>query len=109
RDAGRGARHLGGDGARLHARLRSRIRHGHGLARFRAGRDTSVIYRNPEDQVVAEGAIKVLIDAYGERVTSLPPVAIVIAAYNEAGAIGPVVQELPAQGRGLATAALVAG
>ncbi len=66
-----------------------------------------MIYRNPEDQVVDDAAIKALIDAYGERVTSLPPVAIVIAAYNEAGAIGPVVEELPAEVCGLATAVIV--
>ena len=42
-----------------------------------------MIYRNPEDQVVDDAAIKVFIDAYGERATHLPPVAIVIAAYNE--------------------------
>jgi len=66
-----------------------------------------VIYKNPEDQVVDDAAIKVFIDAYGERATSLPPVAIVIAAYNESGAIGPVVEALPAQVCGLATAAIV--
>ena len=66
-----------------------------------------MIYRNPEDEVVDDAAIKALIDAYGERVTSLPPVVIVIAAYNEAGAIGPVVEALPAQVCGLATATIV--
>jgi len=50
-----------------------------------------MIYKDPRDQVTDDDSIKTLIDAYGERVTSLPPVAIVIAAYNEAGAIGPVV------------------
>ena len=44
-------------------------------------------YKDPRDQVVDDAAIKALIDAYGERVTSLPPVAIVIAAYNEAATI----------------------
>ena len=39
-----------------------------------------MIYKDPRDQVVDDAAIKALIDAYGERVTSLPPVAIVIAA-----------------------------
>ena len=39
--------------------------------------------------------------------TSLPPVAIVIAAYNEAGAIGPVIEALPAEVCGLVTAAIV--
>ena len=66
-----------------------------------------MIYKDPQDQVVDDEAIKVFIDAYGERATSLPPVAIVIAAYNEAGAIGPVIEALPAQVRGLATAAIV--
>jgi glycosyltransferase involved in cell wall biosynthesis len=66
-----------------------------------------VIYQNPEDQVVDDAASKVFIDAYGERAASLPPVAIVIAAYNESGAIGPVVRGLPAQVCGLATAAIV--
>ena len=66
-----------------------------------------MIYKDPRDQVVDDAAIKALIDAYGERVTSLPPVAIVIAAYNEAGAIGPVVEALPAEVCGLATATIV--
>jgi glycosyltransferase involved in cell wall biosynthesis len=66
-----------------------------------------VIYKNPEDQAVDDAAIKVFIDAYGERSASLPPVAIVIAAYNEAGAIGPVIEALPAEVCGLATAAIV--
>ena len=66
-----------------------------------------MIYKDPRDQVVDDAAIKALTDAYGERVTSLPPVAIVIAAYNEAGAIGPVIEALPAEVCGLATAAIV--
>ena len=60
-----------------------------------------MIYRNPEDQVVDDAAIKALIDAYGERAGGLPPVAIVIAAYNEEGAIGPVIKALPAEVCGL--------
>ncbi len=66
-----------------------------------------MIYANPQDQVVDDAALKAFIDIYGERATSLPPVAIVIAAYNEAGAIGPVVEALPAEVCGLATAAIV--
>ena len=66
-----------------------------------------MIYRNPQDQVVDDAAIKVFIDAFGERATHLPPVAIVIAAYNEAGAIGPVVEALPAEVCGLVTAVIV--
>jgi glycosyltransferase involved in cell wall biosynthesis len=66
-----------------------------------------MIYKNPQDQVVDDDAIKAFIGVYGERATGLPPVAIVIAAYNEAGAIGPVIQALPAEVCGLATAAIV--
>jgi glycosyltransferase involved in cell wall biosynthesis len=66
-----------------------------------------MIYANPEDQVVDDAAIKVLIDAYGERATVLAPVVIVIAAYNEAGAIGPVLKALPAQVCDLATSVVV--
>jgi glycosyltransferase involved in cell wall biosynthesis len=66
-----------------------------------------VIYRKAGDQVVDDAAVKAFIDAYGERATSLPPVAIVIAAYDEAGAIGPVIRALPAEVCGLATTAIV--
>src|SRR6202021_2472939 len=66
-----------------------------------------MIYSNPEDQVVDDSAIKAFIDAYGERATSMAPVAIVIAAYNEAGAIGPVIEALPSQVGGLDTVTIV--
>ena len=66
-----------------------------------------MIYGNPRDQAVDDAAVKVFTDAYADRATSLPPVAIVIAAYNEAGAIGPVIRALPAEVCGLATAAIV--
>jgi glycosyltransferase involved in cell wall biosynthesis len=66
-----------------------------------------MIYGNPRDQAVDDAAVKAFTDAYAERATSLPPVAIVIAAYNEAGAIGPVIRALPAEVCGLATAAIV--
>jgi glycosyltransferase involved in cell wall biosynthesis len=66
-----------------------------------------MIYGNPEDQAADDAAVAAFAGAYGERATSLPPVAIVIAAYNEAGAIGPVIEELPGQVCGLATATVV--
>jgi glycosyltransferase involved in cell wall biosynthesis len=66
-----------------------------------------MIYSNPRDQVVDDAAWAAFTDAYGERATSLPPVAIVIAAYNEEGAIGPVIEALPEQVCGLATAAVI--
>src|SRR5690242_6795880 len=107
RDASRGIGHRGRGGARLPARLRPGGRYGDGMAGFRSGGGARMIYKDPRDQVVDDAAIKALTDAYGERVTSLPPVAIVIAAYNEAGAIGPVIEALPAEVCGLATATIV--
>jgi len=64
-------------------------------------------YANSRDQAVDDAAAAAFAETYGERATSLPPVAIVIAAYNEAGAIGPVVEALPEQVCGLATATIV--
>ena len=58
-----------------------------------------MIYSNPRDQAVDDAAVAAFAQAYGERAASLPPVAIVIAAYNEAGAIGPVIEALPAEER----------
>jgi len=52
-----------------------------------------MIYSDPRDQAVDDAAAAAFTEAYGERATSLPLVAIVIAAYNEAGAIGPVIEE----------------
>jgi len=66
-----------------------------------------MIYSNPRDQVVDDAALAAFTDTYGERAASLPPVAIVIAAYNEEGAIGPVLEALPEQVCGLATTAIV--
>jgi glycosyltransferase involved in cell wall biosynthesis len=64
-------------------------------------------YTHLTDQAVDDAAVAAFADTYGERATSLPPVAIVIAAYNEAGAVGPVVEALPATVCGLATATIV--
>ncbi|HTX26907.1 MAG TPA: glycosyltransferase family 2 protein [Streptosporangiaceae bacterium] len=66
-----------------------------------------MIYTNSRDQAADDAAEAAFADAYGERATHLPPVAIVIAAYNEEGAVGPVVEELPAEVCGLATAIIV--
>jgi glycosyltransferase involved in cell wall biosynthesis len=54
-----------------------------------------VQYGNPKDASTDAEALEVLTAQYGERATKLPPVAIVIAAYNEEGAVGPVVETLP--------------
>ena len=52
-------------------------------------------------------AVAAFVAEYGERATALPPLAIVIAAYNEQGAIGPVVEALPKEVLGQATAVIV--
>src|SRR6202040_705020 len=51
--------------------------------------------------------LRELADTYGQRVAALPPVALVIAAYNEEGAVGPVVEALPRTGCGLAAEGIV--
>jgi glycosyltransferase involved in cell wall biosynthesis len=52
-------------------------------------------------------ALRELSEIYGERVLALPPVALVIAAYNEEGAVGPVVEALPRTVCGLAAEVIV--
>jgi glycosyltransferase involved in cell wall biosynthesis len=59
------------------------------------------------DAVIDSTAIRVFTDQYGSRATELPPVAVVIAAYNEEGAIGPVIEALPASVCDLAVAKIV--
>jgi len=56
---------------------------------------------------VDDTAAKAFLAEYGDRAEHLPPVAIVIAAYNEQGVIGSVVDALPATICGLSTAAVV--
>jgi glycosyltransferase involved in cell wall biosynthesis len=65
-----------------------------------------MIYSNPADQAIDDAAATAFGEAY-PIATDLPPVAIVIAAYNEEGAIGPVVEALPEKVCGLATATIV--
>jgi glycosyltransferase involved in cell wall biosynthesis len=59
------------------------------------------------DAAVDADALRVLADSYRERVAGLPPVALVIAAYNEEGAVGPVVAALPRTVCGLAAEVIV--
>jgi glycosyltransferase involved in cell wall biosynthesis len=58
-------------------------------------------------EAIDSAAIRAFIDEFGERATSLPPIAIVIAAYNEEGAIGQVVEALPKTVAGLEVATIV--
>ena len=66
-----------------------------------------MMYRHPEDEVIDDAAVEAFGQGYGERAAQLAPVAIVIAAYNEEGAIGPVIEALPGEVCGLATVAVV--
>jgi glycosyltransferase involved in cell wall biosynthesis len=64
-------------------------------------------YASEQDIAVDDTALADMAEQYGDRVRKLPPVALVIAAYNEEGAVGPVVQNLPAEVSGLKTATIV--
>ena len=48
-------------------------------------------YAPAPDVAVDDAAIGVMTEQYGDRIRQLPPVALIIAAYNEEGAVGPVV------------------
>jgi Glycosyl transferase family 2 len=60
-----------------------------------------------DDLAIDNAALDRLRDEYGDRAHSLPPVAIVIAAYNEEGGIGPVISALPNAVCGLPTATVI--
>jgi glycosyltransferase involved in cell wall biosynthesis len=64
-------------------------------------------YASPEDIAIDDAALVAMGGQYGDRVHKLPPVALVIAAFNEEGAVGPVVENLPAEVCGLKTATVV--
>jgi glycosyltransferase involved in cell wall biosynthesis len=54
-----------------------------------------VSYSDRADAATDARAVRALAEVYGERAVRLPPVALVIAAYNEEGAVGRVVEALP--------------
>ncbi len=60
-----------------------------------------------DHEAIDAAAIEAFSSQYGPRATALPPLAIVIAAYNEEGAIGPVIEGLPKELSGLAVAKIV--
>jgi glycosyltransferase involved in cell wall biosynthesis len=60
-----------------------------------------------EDEAIDVAAIKAFNNQYGSRATELPPLAIVIAAFNEQGSIGPVIEALPPVISGLDVAKIV--
>jgi len=59
------------------------------------------------DEAIDDAAAKAFFAEFGEPAEHMPPVAIVIAAYNEQGVIGSVVDALPATICGLGTTAVV--
>jgi glycosyltransferase involved in cell wall biosynthesis len=60
-----------------------------------------------DDARIDGEASRAFADHFGTRATQLPPLAIVIAAYNEEGAIGPVLESLPKAVSGLDVAKIV--
>lgn len=60
-----------------------------------------------DHEAIDAAAIEAFSSQYGTRATTLPPLAIVIAAYNEEGAIGPVIEALPQEVSGLKVAKIV--
>src|SRR5690242_7455346 len=64
-------------------------------------------YSSPADKAIDDAALRDLVGGYGERAVKLPPVALVIAAYNEEGVVGPVVEALPRAVCGLAAEVIV--
>jgi glycosyltransferase involved in cell wall biosynthesis len=61
----------------------------------------------PTDEIIDTAALRAFTEQYGALATALPPLAIVIAAVNEEGSIGPVLAALPDTIAGLATAKIV--
>jgi glycosyltransferase involved in cell wall biosynthesis len=60
-----------------------------------------------DDEAIDSAASRAFAEEFGDQASSLPPVAVVIAAYNEEGAIGPVVAGIPATIAGVAAATIV--
>jgi hypothetical protein len=60
-----------------------------------------------DSAAIDRAAIKAFTAHYGDGAAGLPPVAIVIAAFNEEGVLGSVVEALPASLCGLATSVIV--
>jgi glycosyltransferase involved in cell wall biosynthesis len=60
-----------------------------------------------DDARIDGEASRAFAERFGTRATALPPLAIVIAAYNEEGAIGPVLESLPKAVSGLDVAKIV--
>jgi glycosyltransferase involved in cell wall biosynthesis len=66
-----------------------------------------MFYCNPADAAIDAEALRTLANGYGKRAAKLPPVSVVIAAYNEEGSVGQVVEGLPETVCGMATEVIV--
>jgi len=66
-----------------------------------------MFYCNPADAAIDADALRTLADCYGKRAAKLPPVSVVIAAYNEEGSVGQVVEGLPRTVCGMAAEVIV--
>jgi glycosyltransferase involved in cell wall biosynthesis len=74
----------------------------------KAGVKGNTAMRTPaEDEAIDVAAIEAFTNQYGARATKLPELAIVIAAFNEQGSIGPVLEALPPEISGLEVAKIV--
>jgi glycosyltransferase involved in cell wall biosynthesis len=67
----------------------------------------TMFYCNPADAASDADALRTLASGYGKRAAKLPPVSVVIAAYNEEGSVGHVVERLPTTVCGMATEVIV--
>jgi glycosyltransferase involved in cell wall biosynthesis len=67
----------------------------------------TMFYCNPADAAIDADALRTFADGYGKRAAQLPPVSVVIAAYNEEGSVGHVVEGLPRTVCGMATEVIV--
>ena len=67
----------------------------------------TMFYCNPADAAIDAEALRTLANGYGKRAAELPPVSVVIAAYNEEGSVGQVVEGLPKTVCGMATEVIV--
>jgi glycosyltransferase involved in cell wall biosynthesis len=73
----------------------------------RSGITSPVVTSQGDDAAIDSAAVGEFTEEFGDLATHLPPVAIVIAAFNEEGAIGPVVSAIPETMAGLGVATIV--
>jgi glycosyltransferase involved in cell wall biosynthesis len=79
-----------------------------GAGNITAGSKGNTAMRTPaEDEAIDVAAIEAFVNQYGARATQLPALAVVIAAFNEQGAIGAVLEALPPEISGLEVSKIV--